>query len=87
MKAVITITGHLSSVQEISKALWRGNETGRTENSFGNLITIRYNSMRDARQALRYAWEELKEYVGDNDYITRDSLSYDVGRAAISRNH
>ena len=43
--------------------------------------------MRDARQALRYAWEELKEYVGDNNYLTRDSLSYDAGRAAISRNH
>ena len=26
MKAVIIITGHISSVQEISKALWRGNK-------------------------------------------------------------
>lgn len=87
MKAVITITGHVSSVYEISKALWSGNETGRTENSFGNLITISYNSMRDARQALRYAWEELKEYAGANDYLIHDILSYDAGRAEISRKH
>lgn len=86
MKSRITITGRLGSVNDIKKAFGRGNDTSRDESSSGNYVILRYNSMKDAREALRYAWEELEEYANENhDYCTRDFLSYGAASAAVDR--
>lgn len=84
MKSRITITGQLGSIQRIKNALLRGNDTSREEGPFMRYVIYHYNSMKDAREALRYAWEELEEYANENhDYCTRDFLSYDAASAEI----
>ena len=92
MKAIITITGQIGGNHTLSGAI--ASSYLHEERTSGMFYSIKYhfNTMKDAKDAIRKAYKHLRNLGYDTTGITgirRNSanteLSYDASKAIVSR--
>lgn len=92
MKTTITITGEISGNHTLSGAIASSFlHEERTSGMFYSII-YHFNTMKDAKDAIRKAYKQLRNEGRDTNGITgvrRNSinteLSYDASKAIVSR--
>ena len=92
MKTIITITGQIGSNHTLSGAIASSYLHEERTSGMFNSIKYHFNTMKDAKDAIRKAYKKLRNEGHDTKGITgvrRNSinteLSYDASKAVISK--